>query len=242
MFFSGFTHQKNEIFSIYSKFAQLLSKQRYNCVQFDYRGHGDSSGELEGISFEDMVHDAELCYRYFNEINPIDTFVTFGLGTTIGAALVEKYKLTNFIAWSPKFEPFLSSIELFDEIASDSIYELNHYSSNVKVVNFLRSLGCETNNFSGSRVSAGFFDSLVYLKPVDILCKNITNILIVNAEKDLNLRTKIYHTNISKMRTNISNCSHIIIPEVDRFFKYADWQDQLFSITSKWIEEAHCSD
>ncbi|SDN48145.1 Pimeloyl-ACP methyl ester carboxylesterase [Fictibacillus solisalsi] len=69
VFFPGLGQAMSEKNYLFSNLRKVLAESGQTCVQFDYRGHGDSFGELGDYSLQTMIEDGLMvmqdCYIQF---------------------------------------------------------------------------------------------------------------------------------------------------------------------------------
>lgn len=70
------------------RWARYLAQRRIECLRFDYRGVGESTGSLEEVSFDDWKEDVELLAGWLNCRSPRVPLALHGL--ELGALLASK--------------------------------------------------------------------------------------------------------------------------------------------------------
>ncbi len=85
--FHGFASNKHGTNRCYVKLAESLAQQGTATLRFDFRGSGDSEGQLSEFSLEDLLHDALAVLEYAEEIDGIDKERMALFGASLGGAL-----------------------------------------------------------------------------------------------------------------------------------------------------------
>lgn len=107
----GFASQKNEVGDAYKKLAVQLSRKNIASLRIDFRGWGESNGEMESSTIPGQIEDARTAYRFLATRPFIDStrigVIGFSLGGGIAIALSEHDQIRTMVLWS--------SIADFDE-------------------------------------------------------------------------------------------------------------------------------
>lgn len=106
----------------YRQLALLLTKQGYHVLRFDYRGTGDSGGELENIRASDWIEDVGTAVHELREASGVKSIAVVGLrlGALIAAAAcAPRDDIERLILWDPILEGGEYERELLDEIANE---------------------------------------------------------------------------------------------------------------------------
>lgn len=104
--FHGFASSKHGSNRCYVTLAESLAKSGIAAFRFDFRGSGDSEGNLSEISLEDLVGDALYVLENLEMIEGIDTkrVALFGasLGGSIAILAASRFKKAKTVAlWAP---------------------------------------------------------------------------------------------------------------------------------------------
>ena len=106
----------------YRQLALLLSKKGYHVLRFDYRGTGDSSGDMESISPQDWVDDVAMAIAELRDTAGVSSISVVGLrlGALIaGVACASRKDVERLIVWDPVIDGGEYERELLNEIAND---------------------------------------------------------------------------------------------------------------------------
>lgn len=109
--------------------AMMLSRNGYPVLRFDYRGTGDSSGEVEEMSFPDWVEDAGVAIDELKDTASVDTVSVIGLRlgcVTAVQACANRTDVTSLVLW----DPVLSGEAYIDELAGEISTQLINKKSN----------------------------------------------------------------------------------------------------------------
>lgn len=106
----------------FRQLALLLTKKGYHVLRFDYRGTGDSSGDLEAVTAHDWLDDVGLAVHELRESAGVKTISVVGLrlGALIaGAACTRDLDIDRLILWDPILDGRDYEEELLTEIANE---------------------------------------------------------------------------------------------------------------------------
>ncbi|MFC1570652.1 alpha/beta hydrolase [Candidatus Omnitrophota bacterium] len=83
----GITGEKHEGGS-YAKLAKLLAKEKIINLRFDFRGHGESSGNFTDMTIEGEINDLTAAVKFFSEKGYEKVSI---IGTSFGAGIAVLY-------------------------------------------------------------------------------------------------------------------------------------------------------
>jgi len=85
------------------RWARFLAARRIECLRYDYRGIGESTGTFEELGFENWLEDVELLAAWFKRRSPELPLVLHGL--EMGALLAGNVFMTGvgdgLLMWAP---------------------------------------------------------------------------------------------------------------------------------------------
>lgn len=81
----AFGAERHTSYTCWVRWARFLANHRIECLRFDYRGIGESTGDFERLSFEDWRRDVEVLAHWLEEKTPHAPLVLHGL--ELGAIL-----------------------------------------------------------------------------------------------------------------------------------------------------------
>ena len=84
----AFGSERNTAYTPWVRWSRYLALRGIECLRFDYRGMGESTGDFAGLSFEDWSEDVELMAEWLNNRSPAVPLVLHGL--ELGALLAGK--------------------------------------------------------------------------------------------------------------------------------------------------------
>ena len=97
----------------YRQLAMLLARQGFPVMRFDYRGTGDSSGEIEDVTVEAWLEDIDVAVEELKETAGVEKVNVVGLrlgALLASAAAAGKSQIHKLVLWDP-----VRSGESYDE-------------------------------------------------------------------------------------------------------------------------------
>ncbi|WP_449463529.1 alpha/beta fold hydrolase [Tardisphaera miroshnichenkoae] len=86
----GYTGSHIEERRLYVDIARRLCAAGIGAVRFDYRGHGDSSGDFEDFDIDEAIKDAENAFAYASSLDFVDKERMGLLGLSMGGYIAVK--------------------------------------------------------------------------------------------------------------------------------------------------------
>lgn len=165
----------------YRQLAMLLAKQGYPVMRFDYRGTGDSSGDIEDASVEGWLKDINIAIEELKDTACVDKVNVVGLrlgALLASAAAVGVADIHKIILW----DPVNSGNSYDEELQKEMVKE------GASICNRVDSEG--TLHFNGFPLVKRFRSELsaLDLKHIDPRAKQIFH--VVSAEDDSSRRLK----------------------------------------------------
>ena len=117
----------------YRQLALLLTKIGFHVLRFDYRGTGDSSGELDNVIADDWVADVGHAVQELRDVANIQRVGVVGLRLgALVAAEVSKARddIDRLILWDPVLSGNHYDAELLAEIAAENLAAAGPHSGN----------------------------------------------------------------------------------------------------------------
>ena len=149
----GFGSQKNEVGDMYKRLAISLATKNIASFRFDFRGCGESAGDMSDTTIDQLVNDIKTAYDYLSRMSFINStcigIVGFSLGgaiSIISAAQNPKW-YKSLVTWSSMLNlktDFLSSLgrENFDKATEEGVVTINLGWRTVRLKkHFFHSLG-----------------------------------------------------------------------------------------------------
>lgn len=106
----------------YRQLALLLTRKGYHVLRFDYRGTGDSSGDMTGVVAEDWVADVGYAISELRDVAGVTAVSVVGLrlGALVAAAACSRRDdVERLIVWDPLTAGAAYEAELTVEIAAE---------------------------------------------------------------------------------------------------------------------------
>lgn len=102
----------------FRQLSNMLAQKGYHVLRFDYRGTGDSAGELEDFTPNDWLTDTEMAVQELRDVAGVKKVSLLGL--RLGGLLAAKTAhrlgdLSRLILW----DPVLSGCDYIDELTNN---------------------------------------------------------------------------------------------------------------------------
>jgi pimeloyl-ACP methyl ester carboxylesterase len=206
MTFPGLGQAMSEKNYLFSNLRKRLAEERLWCVQFDYRGCGDSEGELGQTSIASMVADAlQVLSDVTEEQQPSKIYLA---GHALGAVIAQKVALLweertgiecRPILISPPLAQLPAACDVFPQCAiadlekegqvdskllvpGDDYYTLSDFDR--KHYDYISVLGAHLLYLHGQFIGKSLLDELDELDPLALFNQNAHGLHILCAEQD----------------------------------------------------------
>lgn len=215
----GFGTNKNEVNEFYRDIAQQLAAYGIVCLRIDFRGYGESTGNAEDFSINDMVFDAIKAFNHLLSL-PVDRkklgVIGFSLGAAIALMLSKKTTFQSLALLSP-------AVNLFEDfrgfLGAETMQRLAECERFIGV------------DLSWRKINIGksFYESLQSCNPLDAAAKFGGDLLCIAGQNDFSARNASLIDSASpstqKTKEIIPNADHVFgmtgLPVVAK--KTADW-------------------
>ena len=126
----GFASQKDEVGDMYKRLAAALGSQGIASLRIDFRGWGESAGQMVESSIQGQIEDAAAAYQYLTQLKFVDParigVVGFSLGGGIAIVSAAQHPewYASMVVWSSVgdfYADFLASLgqENFEKAEQD---------------------------------------------------------------------------------------------------------------------------
>ncbi len=212
---------------IYVRLATELTKRGIAALRIDFRGCGDSEGELAQMSMESHVSDATQALHYLSTHPAIDPnkLALFGrsFGGAISILVAQRFKnIRSIILWAPVFDGS-QWLESWQRL------QAQHFS---------KSEIQQLMSFNGQIVGPLVFEQLFALKLKDSFeaLKEIP-LLHIHGEKDEVVL--IHHAEKYEFARHhaLAKTKFIRLPKSDHSFSVAVEKNQALQLSLEWFEE-----
>lgn len=125
---SAFGQEYMRAHRAYRQLATLLNKQGFPVLRFDYRGTGDSAGELEDIKLSDWKEDIAVAVEELRSMAQVSVVSIVGLrlGALLGAWASTEIDAHHLCLWDPVISGAAYEQELVATLGTEGPAETNH--------------------------------------------------------------------------------------------------------------------
>lgn len=121
----AFGAERHTSYTAWVRWARFLASKRIECLRFDYRGVGESTGDFQRLSFEDWRQDVELLAGWLKAKTPNAPLVLHGLelGAILASNVFARRKGDALLLWAaPKTANQVLRAPLQRRVAVDNMF------------------------------------------------------------------------------------------------------------------------
>lgn len=98
-----FASERHRSYIPWVRWARYLAARRIECLRYDYRGIGESTGAFQDMSFENWIEDVEILAGWLKSRSPDAPLALHGLelGAVLAANAFEKGLGDALLLWAP---------------------------------------------------------------------------------------------------------------------------------------------
>ncbi len=156
--------------------AMLLNKQGYHVLRFDYRGTGDSGGDVEDMVPADWIDDTCAAVQELRDMADLTTIslVALRMGSLIAASACQRLDdIDSLVLWDPVLSGDSYIAELRGEIEGDPAkFRYNYIDQD------------GTLHFNGFPLSRAFQDGLAAINLADFYPEKVKQVYQVVSHED----------------------------------------------------------
>lgn len=97
----GFGSSRDEVGNLFAMQADALAAEGIASLRIDFRGYGESAGDMADTTLEGMVADADAARSYLAELDGVDVTRIGVIGYSFGAAvaMLEPDEFASVVVW-----------------------------------------------------------------------------------------------------------------------------------------------
>jgi pimeloyl-ACP methyl ester carboxylesterase len=124
----GFGSSRDEVGGLFAMQAAALAEQGIASLRIDFRGYGESAGDMADTTFEGMLEDVATARTYLSQVKGVDARRIGVVGYSFGAAIamLEPDDFASVVVWGQmgdlqaEFHEFLGQ-DFYDKAASEGV-------------------------------------------------------------------------------------------------------------------------
>jgi pimeloyl-ACP methyl ester carboxylesterase len=124
----GFGSSRDEVGGLFAMQAAALAAEGIASLRIDFRGYGESAGDMADTTFEGMLADAAAARTYLAEVEGVDAARIGVVGYSFGAAIamLEPGAYASVVVWGQmgdlqaEFHEFLGQ-DFYDKAAAEGV-------------------------------------------------------------------------------------------------------------------------
>lgn len=186
--FSGLGQSKSGYAFFFSRMARWLCRMGFWVYQFDYRGFGDSDGNLEDVTLISLLEDAEKVIEYAIGGKLELPLILFGngMGSAVAYLAGQKFDVAAHISFAPHLpvnerirDPKLSKLfSKKDQIINIANVLVNFVGQNSKLseeeyylLSYFYSLGGYPENLKGQLLNSKLLVEIESINLLELMCR-----------------------------------------------------------------------
>lgn len=222
----GFVGSKVGEHRLFVKAARHFTELGYAVFRFDFGGCGESDGDYSQITVSKQLKEVQTVLDFVSQLEQIDEKNITLIGHSLGGAIssltaANDSRIKQLILWSPVAKPFEDITGITGEQAVTIAKENGVY------------------DYHGFYLSNEFFNDLKIHQPLVAIQNYQNSALIIHAEADEDIPKE--HTNryaeALKRRHGQNLVDTYFITEADHTFSSYNDEDELFTVTSDWLQK-----
>jgi len=128
----GFGSSRDEVGGLFAMQAEALAAEGIASLRVDFRGYGESTGDMADTTLEGLVADAAAARSYLAEVDGVDAARIGVIGYSFGAAvaMLEPDEFTSVVVWGQmgdlqgEFHEFLGQ-DFYDKAKAEGVASLD---------------------------------------------------------------------------------------------------------------------
>jgi pimeloyl-ACP methyl ester carboxylesterase len=124
----GFGSSRDEVGGLFAQQAAALAAEGIASLRIDFRGYGESAGDMADTTFEGMLADVATARTYLAEVDGVDATRIGVVGYSFGAAIamLEPDQFKSVVVWGQmgdlqaEFHEFLGQ-DFYDKAAAEGV-------------------------------------------------------------------------------------------------------------------------
>lgn len=128
----GFGSSRDEVGGLFTMQAAALASEGIASLRIDFRGYGESAGDMADTTLEGMIADAAAARTYLAEVDGVDAERIGVIGYSFGAAvaMLEPDDFASVVVWGQmgdlagEFHDFLGQ-DFYDKAAADGVTSMD---------------------------------------------------------------------------------------------------------------------
>lgn len=223
----GYASSKQGVNRNYIKLAQRYCQKGIAVLRFDFRGSGDSEGDLSSLSFSDLIKDAKAMLRYAQEIEQIDTDRIGVYGSSLGGALA-------VLALSEM--PVAKALALWAPVASGKLWLKDFIFNNpLALLNQVKGFKKATRGITISKAFKSEFKEMKAYKKVGDL--NSVALLHMHGNKDRTISLAHQRAYKKEAMGKIKNAEFELFPKIPHSLKKEEHMERVIQFSLDWFQE-----
>jgi len=226
----GFASDRNEVGNLFAETAASLAQSGIASIRLDFRGWGESAGEMADCTLDSQIDDCAVAWEYIAEQDVCDIQRVGVLGFSLGGAVAllsaarHPRRYRSLVLWSCDAD----LVEVFKEELGPEAFE---EAEKKGVVTCVLPWGREVT------LGVGFFRSLCCHDPLEAVRLHRGALLAVAGGGD---------SSASSVDSYVQNCGGapkkaVVLPGANHIFgvfnEDQQWAEETVSRTVRWFSE-----
>jgi pimeloyl-ACP methyl ester carboxylesterase len=161
-----FASERHTSYVSWASWARYLAARGIECLRYDYRGMGESTGDFAEMSFVDWTRDVELLAQWLDSRSPKVPLLLHGLeiGALLASQAFEASSGDALLLWSPPDNANeVLRVALQRRVATDNMFRFG--DERKKAADYISRLEIEPLEVDGYRWTSRLWQDSFRLKP-----------------------------------------------------------------------------
>lgn len=234
----GLVQDKCESWFLFSKIAQAAVDIDFSVFRFDFRGHGDSTGDLINITTNDLYQDLVFVIEYIRKTYHPKNLILLGMGyaCNLVCKVANEMNLDKVIMINPSAKPIFNYKEALTGEAKKELEENHYLAMNAAKIDYsclekIHYSGSIHWNICGVRIGFDLIQEMSKVQLRDIINdgSKLQWYAVISNEKK---QEEEFFQNL--LQTNQSGQLEII--KGDPLFTHPKLQTKVVAIVKGWLE------
>lgn len=222
VFLHGFAGNRLEPHQLFVKTARLLAQKKIASLRFDFRGSGESEGDLADMTVSDEIADAVRAFDFLSRKPFVDPRRMAFLGLSLGGAVA---------ACASVFRPQVKAMALWAPLAQ--VNRLFTLPTGLTAAQIRDWWSKGKTDYRGNRLGLNWLKDLDFHDALGSAARFQGRVLLVHGGRDKAVplaQSRLY------LRQLDHRCRLHVVRGADHTFNRTEWETEVIQTTARWLE------